>query len=120
MTNPPTPEDVLWDLEKRFWLDGTDIYEEAMAEDGLMLFPAPAGLMDRAAAIGGLAGAPRWRDVAMSTRTLRRLGPGGVLLAYQAEARRDGDNQPYRALCASTYRDEAGAWRLVSHQQTPL
>lgn len=107
-----------WEAERRFWLDGPEFYGGQMARDALMVFPAPVGILAGGAIVAGLDGAPRWQSVEMLERSATRLG-GTVVLAYRASAERDGQ-EPYRALCSSTYALAGGAWLLLSHQQTPL
>jgi hypothetical protein len=83
-----------------------------------MIFPYPAGILQGEAGVAGMAAAPRWRTVRMDDRVCSRKGSVAVL-AYRVSAER-AEDPIYRALCASTYLDDGGDWRLVSHQQTPV
>jgi hypothetical protein len=105
-------------MEERFWLDGAEAARTRIADDAVMIFPYPTGILQGEATLEGMKGAPRWRTVRMDDRVFTRRGDVAVL-AYRVSAEREGD-PIYRALCASTYVDDGGTWRLVSHQQTPL
>jgi len=110
--------DRLWEMERRFWLDGPDFHAAHMARQAVMVFPPPAGILARSESLAGLADAPRWRSVDMEETSAAGLG-ATVVLAYRVLARRDGEDT-YRALCSSTYVRSRGAWGLLSHHQTPL
>jgi hypothetical protein len=58
--------------------------------------------------------------VAFEAPLVRRTGTDAVVLAYRAEAVRPGGTALHRALCSSSYVQQAGAWWLVQHQQTPV
>jgi hypothetical protein len=113
----PEPDDLLA-IERALWLEGADRFRTAMAEDALMVFPAPAGILRGQAILDGLAAAPRWESVAIEAPTIARPGPDCAVLAYRATARRTG-GPAYRAFCSSTYIRRDGAWRIVQHQHTP-
>jgi hypothetical protein len=107
--------DQLWELERRFWLEGIPVYEAHLHEDARMIFPG-TGILDRPAILDSVRGGPRWDHVDMCNRQLADAGDV-VLLAYVAIARR-GDSQPYRAFCGSAYIRKPPAARMISHQQT--
>jgi hypothetical protein len=110
-----TVEDTLWEMEERLWVDGADAARTRVADDAVMILPYPAGILQGEA---GIAAAPRWRTVRMDDRVCSRKGNVAVL-AYRVSAER-ADAPIYRALCASTYIDDGGDWRRISHQQTPV
>jgi hypothetical protein len=110
--------DDIWEREEGFWLDGPGFFEANMAGNALMVFPDPVGILKGRAILEGLRGAPRWDAVEMAERTEAVLGDTRVL-AYRATGRRAGA-APHVALCSSSYARVDGAWRLVSHQQTPV
>lgn len=109
--------DILWKMEKSFWLDGPDFYERSMAPDARMVFPSPVGILAGEQIVEGLKQAPRWESVGFEERTETNLGDT-IVLAYKATGRRE-DGDPYSALCASTYVKSGEKWVLLSHQQTP-
>lgn len=108
--------DQLWDLERRFWLEGPEHYARALDPGCVMVFPF--GVLQGAAIAASLDGAPRWTSVDMAERTLARPTDDLVVLAYRARGERAGA-EPYAAWCSSTYRRDGAGWRLVQHQQTP-
>lgn len=110
--------DDIWTLEERFWLDGEPAYREHMIDGAVMLFPEPAGMMQGEAILASLAEAPRWSRVKITDRRLVRANDSMILVAYRAEASRD--KHGYIALCASSYADVEGEWKIVHHQQTPV
>jgi len=123
-TNKTRLEDVsdmnlrkLWEMEEGFWMDGPEFYENSMASNARMVFPAPVGILAGPEIIEGLRQAPRWNSVEFDHQTETELGDTAVL-AYEASGHRDGA-EDYRALCASTYVCSNGKWLLLSHQQTP-
>jgi hypothetical protein len=110
----------LWDLERRFWLDGAAFYADHLAPDALLVLPAPAGVLDHAATIASLRDAPRWSALAMDARRELALASDTVALVYRAMARRGDGTPDYHADCSSVYVRGGGGWRLALHQQTPL
>lgn len=108
--------EVAWQTEQRLWLEGISAYVEILDPSCLMVFPG-MGVLDASAVIEGLKGAPRWTDVKLSDRVVRRAGDAVVVLGYTAEGWRENE-QPYRCFCTSTYRAEGESWKLVQHQQT--
>ena len=85
-----------------------------------MVFPEPAGHPDRARDPRGRSPPRRAGSGSSSTAPLiRRTGNEAAVLAYRAEAARP-DGAPHRALCSSSYVQQAGDWWLVQHQQTPV
>lgn len=110
--------DELWQIERRLWLDGADFFADHMADDALMVFPDPVGILEGEAIVEGLRHAPRWSSVDMEEQTTVERD-GGVILAYRATGQRNGQ-EPYKAFCMSVYEPKAGGWRITAHQQTPV
>lgn len=108
--------DLLWDLERRFWLDGPEHYRAGLDPACVMVFPF--GVLAGEAILQSLEGAPRWAAVEMTGRQAARPTDDLAVLAYRATGRRDGAAD-YEAWCSSTYRRDGPRWRLVQHQQTP-
>lgn len=113
-------DDALWELEAGFWTGGVDWYETHLAAQAVMVFPPPAGILERGRILETVRSAPRWREVAMEGRQVARPRPDTVALAYRASARRDGQDAPYRAVCGSVYTRTRDGWRLALHQQSPV
>ncbi|MCY1560732.1 hypothetical protein D9M68_979040 [compost metagenome] len=83
-----------------------------------MVFPAPAGVLDRAATLASIRSGNRWAQANFEKRQLLRPADDTAVLVYAVVASRD-DGAPYRALCSSTYVKQGEAWRLALHHQTP-
>jgi hypothetical protein len=107
----------IWELERRFWLEGVSVYETHLHRDACMIFPG-MGILDRAAILDGLSGAPRWTHGEMCGRQVVNAGEV-VFLAYVAVARR-GASPAYRGFCGSTYIREGSESIMIAHQQTPM
>lgn len=112
-------DDDAWAMEERMWTGSAAALAGALDPACLMVFPAPAGILDATAAVAALDSAPRWRDVVLSERRIGRPADDLLVLAYRAVGARDGA-APYHARCSSTYRRADEGWRLVQHQQTPM
>jgi hypothetical protein len=111
--------DRLVELERGFWEADADYYDRNLAPDAVMVLPDPAGLMDRDAVVQAIGTSARWVDLRMDDVRMIRLGQDVAALAYRAAARRSDGGSPYTALVTSVYARDAGAWKLVLHQQTP-
>ena len=109
-------EHAIWALEKRFWLEGSSVYDDLLDPACLMAFPG-MGVMRAMDVLDSLKQAPRWASVEMTGRSVGQAGDTVIVLGYTADGRRDGV-EPYRCFCTSTYRADAGRWTLVQHQQT--
>lgn len=108
--------DLLWRMENRFWLDGPEFYKANMAAEAVMVF-AGVGVMQGEAILDGLRQAPRWNEVEMDGQASAALGETSVL-SYRATARREGE-EPYRAVCSSTYVRRGDDHVLLAHHQSP-
>jgi hypothetical protein len=109
-------DSAAWTLEKRLWLEGPSIYRDVLDPACVMVFPG-MGVMRAATILDSLKDAPRWQSVAITDRTIGRAGNAVIVLGYRAEGSRES-GEAYRCFCTSTYRNDAGAWKLVQHQQT--
>lgn len=116
MTRAGEHETELLELERSFWFGDAAFYEANLATGCRMAFPG-IGLLDRAAAIAGIATGPRWDSVDMEDVEIRRLGDGGMVVSYVANARR-GD-QAYTAVVGSAYVLDDRGWKLAYHQHGP-
>lgn len=108
----------IWEIEQKLWLDDVEAYAHHLASDCIMAF-GPMGLMTKSAILDSLRKGPRWASVEMTGKTVVTPGQDITVLGYRAEAIRNGD-QPYRALCTSTYVLVNGEPKLAQHQQTVL
>ncbi|AHD00900.1 DUF4440 domain-containing protein [Leisingera methylohalidivorans] len=111
-------EAALWDLEERFWTGGLDGARAATAQDAVMIFPYPEGILQGGEIWERLKRKTPWRSVEMTGRSLRRRGDLAVL-AYRVSAEKAAA-PILTALCASAYLRDNGTWIRMSHQQTPV
>jgi hypothetical protein len=108
-----------WEAERQLWLGGVETFRRWMPTHSLMAFPEPVGVLTGTAVIENISPGPRWETIGFAEPELRRTGTIATVLAYRAEATRPG-GLPYRAICTSTYVQDAGTWWLIQHQQTPV
>ena len=45
-----TLEESLWDMEQKFWLEGSDFHARNLTDDAVLLLPQPAGVLAKDAA----------------------------------------------------------------------
>lgn len=111
-------------VEERLWKGDADYYRQHLADDALLVFADPVGVLDKEAAIRSLAARPPWKEVTLTAVRILELSADAVLLTYRVTALREGSPPPqqatpYQALGTSVYVERGGAWLLVFHQQTP-
>jgi hypothetical protein len=97
---------------------GAEFYAEHLTDDAVMILPV--GEMDRATALRTIEAAEPWAGYRIDEPEVRGFGPGAAAVVYGVEARRQREEEPYRALMTSVYVEQGGRWRLALHQQTPL
>jgi ketosteroid isomerase-like protein len=111
-------DDRVWSFEKSLWTGDAEHYRHLIDEDCVMVVPTSPFVLQGNDAIDAVAKTPRWGEVDFSDGHIVRPQEGLIVVAYKAQAHRDGND--YEAHCTSTYRrlghDE---WRVVQHQQTP-
>ena len=113
-------EPELWKVEEEFWRGDEAYYEKTLAPNATMVFPSPAGIMDRVNTVQAIRNAPRWQSVELrDTRCLSAAGQTRILV-YRVVATRSQDHASYEALCSSVYIQVKNTWQLLLHQQTPL
>jgi hypothetical protein len=106
-------------IEERFWKGDADYYRQHLAEDALLVFAEPVGVLDKDASVQTMSQSPRWKEVTLEAVRILELSASAVLLSYRATAVREGAETPYVTLASSVYVERGGAWLLVFHQQTP-
>lgn len=113
-------EQDLWQLEEQFWTRGADFYEHHLANDALMVFPEPAGVLERKAILESIQSGGRWKQVTLTNKRLVAPAKSISILVYLAKADRGGSDTAYSAQCSSTYVFSSDGWLLALHQQTPI
>ena len=108
------------ELEKAFWHAAADLdfYRAHMADDAVMVFPAPFGVLDAAQVMDAVAGSTPWTRVEMTETKVTEIGETAIV-AYRAYAEKE-DGESYSTYAASVYVRRDGQWKLVFHQQTPI
>lgn len=117
-------DDEILVLEQGFWRasfagDGA-YYAEHLADDGLLVFPEPTGVLDKATCVEIIGGSPA-SPVEWSLSDVRvvPLGESAAALIYRGSATREGASPSERDRRTSVYRLEGGRWRLAVHHVTP-
>ena len=116
--------DSLLALEREFWDASSrgegDFYRHNVTDDGVFVFPAPTGTIDRETCASVVDGndAP-WEWYRIEDVHLVELCAEAAVVSYRAEAKPDGSN-PFSMLVGSAYARRAGRWLLAFHQQTIL
>ena len=112
-------DDRVWGFEESLWTGDAEHYRQLIDDECLMVLPKPPYVMSGKQAIEAVADTPRWSKVSLSERQVARPEEGLIVIAYRADAEKDG-GEKYQAWCTSTLRrlshDE---WRVVQHQQLP-
>jgi hypothetical protein len=110
----------LWRLEEQFWLGGAEFYKRRLAPGALMVFPQPAGILDRAATIKSISSGARWKTVSFSGQHCVNPASNTAVLVYVAQADRGEPGSEYAAQCSSTYISGKDGWQIALHHQTPV
>lgn len=113
-----THNDVLWRLEELLWTSGRESARSMMASGALVVLPYPDGILQGDGLWSHPAVNTGWRLVEMTDRTITRHGDVAVL-AYRVRAEKP-EVPIHEALCVSTWMNDAGTWRRLSHQETPV
>lgn len=112
-------DDRIWSFEEGLWTGDAEHYRELIDDECLMVVPAPPFVMTGAQAIDAVSKTPRWSSVSLTEKQVKRPEEGLIVIAYKAEAKKDG-GEAYTAHCSTVIRRLAhDKWRVVQHQQTP-
>lgn len=112
---------TLLERERGFWAAAGDpeFYRDNLAQEALMVFPAPYGIMEREPTLEAVRTAQPWTRYDFSETTYARFGTSAAVICYRVSAAR-ATGADYDAYISSVYVQESGAWRLALHQQTPI
>jgi uncharacterized protein (TIGR02246 family) len=107
-------------LERRGWEalsgpHGGAFYEDAMADDGLMVFPGV--VMDKSTALATIRQVAPWARFELDDVRVA-ADDNAALVTYRAKAQRTGEPE-YEAVMSSVYVRRDGRWLLLLHQQSP-
>ena len=109
----------VWAFEESLWTGDAQHYSELIDDECVMALPKPPFMFTGEQAIKAVANTPRWSKVMFSEKQIMHPQEGLIVIAYKAEAIREGSTG-YTAFCTTTMRRlEHNVWRVVQHQQTP-
>lgn len=109
----------IWAFEESLWTGDAEHYRACVDDCCVMVLPTEPFVLSGDEAIAAVIDTPRWSSVELTDRKVMRPQEGLIVIAYKAEAAKDG-KAPYQAYCTSTYRRLSHEeWRVVQHQQTP-
>lgn len=109
-------KDKLMEIEKGFWHEGGDYYEEYISDDALFVFPGMR--LNKEDGVASADKAPRWEDLTISKEKLIKVSSKAAILTYHAKGKRKGQ-YPYEGDITTVYRMEKGEPKMVFHQHTP-
>ena len=111
----------LLDFERQLWARANDagFYRERLTADAVLVFPAPAGLLERDQTIEAVSSSRGWREFELDDFRVVTLTERSAMAAYRANAVR-ADGSSYSAYCSSVYVQADVGWQLALHQQTPI
>ena len=112
--------DRLFGLEEQFWKGDAAFYRRNLADEAVMVFPDPAGVMIKDEICSAIDDSPRWEHVELEEHRVMELDDNAAVVTYKATAMREGEIIPYVARASSAYVRDGRAWKLAFHQQTPL
>ena len=109
----------VWAFEESLWTGDAEHYRELIDNECVMVLPELPFVFTGEQAIKAVADTPRWSKVTFSEQQIMRPQEGLIVIAYKAEATREG-SADYTAFSTTTMRRlEHDVWRVVQHQQTP-
>lgn len=109
-------DERIWKFEESLWLGDAAHYRELIDDECVMALPAKPYVFTATAAIEAVANTPRWSEVEFTERKVQRPEEGLIVIAYRAEASRDGEE--YVAYCTTSMRRRAHEdWLVVQHSQ---
>jgi hypothetical protein len=109
-------QDLLWQMEERFWTSGADSARATTASDAVMIFPYPPGILQGDQIWQHLRKNTGWRSVVLAERRVTRRDDIAIL-TYKVSAEKP-DIPIFAAHCASTYLHDEDRWLRLSHTQT--
>lgn len=106
----------VWSFEEKLWLGGEEVYRALIDEECVMALPAAPFVYTAEAAIAAVANTPRWSSVDFNERKVQRPEEGLIVIAYRADAKREGE--AYTAYCTTSIRRRGHEdWLVVQHSQ---
>jgi hypothetical protein len=111
----------LLEFERELWAraNDADFYRRRLVEAAVLVFPAPAGILDREQTIAAVSSSRGWREFELEDYRVVELTERSAAAAYRAAAI-GSDGAAYAAYCGSVYVRGSADWMLALHQQTPI
>jgi Domain of unknown function (DUF4440) len=107
----------IWEFEESLWIGDAGTYHELIDDECIMVLPSQPHVITGQQAIEAVSDTPRWQEVTFSDRSVVRPEEGLIVIAYHAEASKQGD-EVYKAWCSTTLRRLShDQWRVVQHSQ---
>ncbi|HEX6311290.1 MAG TPA: nuclear transport factor 2 family protein [Acidimicrobiia bacterium] len=94
-----------------------DFFADVLTPHAIMVFPGTVLTKERA--LKEIDAAPPWAAFRIEDPHVVRFTERSAVITYRATAHREGQPE-YVALMSSTYVENARAWKLALHQQTPI
>ena len=112
-------DERIWSFEESLWLGDAEHYRQLIDPECVMALPVEPYVFTADAAIEAVAHTPRWSAVEFTEHKVQRPEEGLIVIAYRAQASRDG-GQGYAAWCTTTMRRRGHEdWLVVQHSQLP-
>ncbi len=109
----------VWAFEESLWTGDAENYRKLLDNKCVMVLPELPYVFTGEQATKAVINTPRWSKVTFSEQQIMRPQEGLIVIAYKAEAGREGSSD-YTAFCTTTmHRLAHDDWRVVQHQQTP-
>lgn len=80
-------KDNLIDIEKSFWLEGADYYNQHIAGEATFVFPGMQ--LGKEDGVNSADQAPRWDDLDLNDSKLIKITEDVAVLTYHAEGKRE-------------------------------
>lgn len=106
----------LLDIEKGFWHEGADYYNQHITENAVFVFPGMR--LEKEDGVAAADAAPRWDSLDITETELVELSEKIVILTYHAAGQREG-KKPYTGNITTVYRLVGEEPKMAFHQQTP-
>jgi hypothetical protein len=117
-----TTMDSLFVIEEGFWMAGKEHFLTHLDAECLLVFPQEGqmhGVFSRESIADSASMPGRWRDLAMTDRSIVQPTAEMAVISYRADVVR-GDGEPYAALVGSGYVLRDKGWKLAFHQHAPV
>src|SRR5690625_4841879 len=109
-------KEQLLKIEKGFWFEGADYYNQHVADEAVFVFPGMR--LGKEDGVNSADQAPRWDDLELSNTQVIHIADKVVVLTYHATGQREGAD-PYTGNISTVYRIENGEPKMIFHQHTP-